>query len=171
MAPLPRPLLLLSLLATLTLGSPVVAPPSPPRARSSSGGTFDFLTINVAGLPAFLSDNGVPGDKDANARRIGASLTAQGYDIVHLQEDFNYHRYIYETDKHPHRTPTSGGVPFGSGLNTVANYPWGDSLQRKTWRRCHIVEADCLTPKGFSFMRINVDGAEVDLYNLHADAG
>lgn len=32
--------------------------------------------------------------------------------------------------------------------------------------------ADCLTPKGFTFMRAQVsEGVWVDLYNLHADAG
>jgi hypothetical protein len=32
--------------------------------------------------------------------------------------------------------------------------------------------ADCLTPKGFTFMRVKIaEGAVVDMYNLHADAG
>jgi len=32
--------------------------------------------------------------------------------------------------------------------------------------------ADCLTPKGFTFMRMVVsEGVYVDFYNLHEDAG
>ncbi len=137
---------------------------------SQSTGSFDLLTYNVAGLPAFLENNGIPGDKGTNANTIGSKLAKGGYDVVHMQEDFNYHAYIYKTDTHPHRTATSGGVPFGSGLNTVSNYDWS-KFTRTTWNRCDLNEADCLTPKGFTFMRLKIDAAEVDFYNLHADAG
>lgn len=87
-------------------------------------------------------------------------------------KDFNYHAYIYETDTHPYRTATSGGVPFGSGLNTLSNFDW-INFERVKWETCSDASsADCLTPKGFTFMRAVVDdGIYVDLYNLHADAG
>lgn len=49
-------------------------------------GSFNFLVYNVAGLPAFLSGNGVPGDKETNARTIGSKLAEGGYDVVHMQE-------------------------------------------------------------------------------------
>ncbi|KAF4449865.1 endonuclease exonuclease phosphatase family [Fusarium albosuccineum] len=133
-------------------------------------GKFNFLTYNVAGLPAILNPNGVPGDKGTNANTIGSHLAEQAYDVVHMQEDFNYHAYIYETDNHPHRTPTSGGVPFGDGLNTVANYDWANFTRTK-WNKCNLNSGDCLTPKGFSYMRMTIDDIQVDLYNLHADAG
>ncbi|KAL9616978.1 MAG: hypothetical protein Q9160_008205 [Pyrenula sp. 1 TL-2023] len=138
---------------------------------AQSSGTLNFLTYNVAGLPEFLSDNGVPGDKTTNARTIGSKLAERAYDVVHMQEDFNYHAYIYETDDHEFRTPTTGGVPFGSGLNTIANYNWTLFKQVK-WNRCFLNEADCLTPKGFSVMRLQLgNGVEIDFYNLHGDAG
>ncbi|RFN44610.1 hypothetical protein FIE12Z_11154 [Fusarium flagelliforme] len=133
-------------------------------------GKFNFLTYNVAGLPDIFNGNDVPGDKKTNSNLIGTALAVQKFDIVHMQEDFNYHAYIYATDNHPERTPTSGGVPFGDGLNTVANYPW-TGFTRKKWNKCNLNSGDCLTPKGFSFMRMKVGGVEVDLYNLHADAG
>lgn len=139
-------------------------------SSQAQSGTFSFLSYNVAGLPDIINDNGVPGDKDVNARTIGTHLAATGYDIVHLQEDFNYHAYIYETDTHAYRSATSGGVPFGSGLNTVANFPW-TAFERQEWEDCDISEGDCLTPKGFTFMRMPLGDMEVDLYNLHADAG
>jgi hypothetical protein len=32
--------------------------------------------------------------------------------------------------------------------------------------------ADCLTPKGFTFMRVKfAEGVTIDAYNMHADAG
>lgn len=87
-------------------------------------------------------------------------------------QDFNYHAYIYETDDHPYRTPTSGGAAIGSGLNTLSNFDW-INFSRVKWDECSNASgADCLTPKGFTFMRVSVDdGVYLDVYNLHADAG
>jgi endonuclease/exonuclease/phosphatase family metal-dependent hydrolase len=86
-----------------------------------------------------------------------------------VQEDFNYHADLYATDHHPYRTPTSGGVPFGSGLNTMSDYPITD-LERVTWNTCN--GTDCLTPKGFTLKRLRLaEGAYLDLYNVHTNAG
>ncbi|KAL4869200.1 hypothetical protein BDV12DRAFT_196629 [Aspergillus spectabilis] len=135
-------------------------------------GTFNILAFNVAGLPAILNNNDVPGDKATNTEIIGERFAEYYYDIIHVQEDFNYHAYLYSTDTHAHRTATSGGVPFGSGLNTLSNYPWID-FHRVKWDSCSNESgADCLTPKGFTVMRVRVDeGVYVDCFNLHADAG
>jgi hypothetical protein len=93
-------------------------------------------------------------------------------------QDFNYHAYIYATDNHPYRTAASGGVPFGSGLNTLSRYDWVN-FRRVKWDECSNASgADCLTPKGFTFMRLALSGSSdntttvyVDFYNLHTDAG
>ncbi|KIW17864.1 hypothetical protein PV08_05059 [Exophiala spinifera] len=138
---------------------------------AQTSGTFNFLTYNVAGLPAILNGNDETGDKATNAGLIGGKLSSGNFDIVHMQEDFNYHAYIYATDTHPYRTATSGGVPFGSGLNTVANYTWS-AFNRITWSQCDINDGDCLTPKGFTMIRLQLTAtASIDLYNLHSDAG
>ena len=55
------------------------------EAVSAKTGSFDFLTYNVAGLPAILNPN-QGGDKAVNARAIGTKLAAGAYDVVHLQE-------------------------------------------------------------------------------------
>ncbi|KAI0970803.1 endonuclease/Exonuclease/phosphatase [Xylaria arbuscula] len=153
----------ISLSVAIVLGAPV---------RAATNGSFNVLSMNVAGLPAILNSNDVPGDKATNAGLIGSKFAALGYDLIHVQEDFNYHAYLYATDTHPYRSATSGGVPFGSGLNTLANYNWTD-FTRVKWDTCSDAsENDCLTPKGFTFMRLELsDGAYVDAYNLHADAG
>jgi len=157
--------------ATIAMSAALLAPGAVCSVAPTSG-EFTALAMNVAGLPAILNDNGVPGDKAENAKTIGRKFAQYGYDVIQMQEDFNYHAHIYETDNHPHRTPTSGGVPIGSGLNTVANYPWID-FRRIKWKHCSdITAADCLTPKGFSFMRMELaDGVYADFYNVHSDAG
>lgn len=107
----------------------------------------------------------------SNLRLVVSDSSAARALLIHSQ-DFNYHAYIYATDDHPYRTATSGGVPFGSGLNTLANFNWIDFTRIK-WDTCSDASSnDCETPKGFTFMRVQIDdGVYVDTYNLHADAG
>ncbi|KAI0407861.1 endonuclease/Exonuclease/phosphatase [Xylaria palmicola] len=152
-----------SVTAAVILGAPV---------RAAAGGSFNVLSMNVAGLPAILNSNDVPGDKKTNAALIGSKFAEYGYDLIHAQEDFNYHAYVYGSDTHPYRTATSGGVPFGSGLNTLANYDWA-AFKRIKWDKCSDAsDFDCFTPKGFTFMRLKLsDGVYVDAYNVHTDAG
>ncbi|KAG9103717.1 hypothetical protein FRC07_009939 [Ceratobasidium sp. 392] len=101
------------------------------RAPTASG-TFNVLSMNVAGLPEILNGNGQSGDKTTNTMLIGQDFAKYNYGVVH---DFNYHATLYQYDTHPYRTATSGGVPFGSGLNTIANYPWIDFARIK-WDTC-----------------------------------
>ncbi|KAJ5715032.1 mannose-binding lectin [Penicillium malachiteum] len=139
---------------------------------TSTSGSLTALTFNVAGLPSWLQSNDVNGSKTENAEEIGTYFSEYGYDIINMQEDFNYHAYIYDTDNHTYRTSTSGGAGIGSGLNTISNYDWVDFTRTK-WDECSDAsEYDCLTPKGFTFMRWNPStGVYIDVYNLHADAG
>ncbi|KAI1262630.1 Endonuclease/exonuclease/phosphatase [Xylariaceae sp. FL1019] len=138
----------------------------------AASGSFNVLSFNVAGLPAILNNNGVPGDKTTNTETIGTKFAQYDFDLIHVQEDFHYHSHLYATDNHTYRTDTSGDVPFGSGLNTLSNLPWNAYI-RKTWATCSLGSGDCLTPKGFTFMRLVLqDGVStVDVYNLHTDAG
>ncbi|MFE4964500.1 jacalin-like lectin [Streptomyces sp. NPDC056660] len=138
-------------------------------AAAAGSGTFSVLTYNVAGLPESLSSASTP--RDTSTTEIGRRIAP--YDIVNVQEDFNYHAYLYSTDTHPYRTATSGGAGIGSGLNTVSDYAWdGDDFQRVGWNSCQLDSGDCLTPKGFTFMRERLaEGVYVDFYNLHTNAG
>jgi hypothetical protein len=150
---------LLALLATASLAAP-------------TSGTFNAVSFNVAGLPAILNSNDVPGDKTTNTASIGSYFSRYNFSLIHVQEDFNYHATLYANDDHPYRTATSGGVPFGSGLNSLSLFDWVD-FERTKWDVCSDASgADCLTPKGFTFMRVKVsEGVMIDAYNLHADAG
>ncbi|WP_018653843.1 endonuclease/exonuclease/phosphatase family protein [Actinomadura flavalba] len=146
---------------------PLLVPGTGARADAPASGTFRALTYNIAGLPEGISS--APTPRKSATTAIGQRLGP--FDLVNVQEDFNYHAYLYAADGHPYRTPTSGGALFGSGLNSLAYQPYTD-LRRVTWKECFIGSADCLTPKGFTFHRARLaEGVHLDVYNLHADAG
>ncbi|NEA68375.1 jacalin-like lectin [Streptomyces sp. SID12488] len=131
-------------------------------AVAATSGTFNLLTYNVAGLPDLLSS----GNPEVNTPLISPRLGA--YDIVNVQEDFNYHAALYANDNHANRTATSGGVPFGDGLNTLSDYAFQD-FERVKWNAC--TGTNCLTPKGFSLARVRLaEGVYVDVYNAHPNA-
>lgn len=56
------------------------------RALGATSGEFNVLAMNVAGLPAILQNNEVPGDKATNAGTIGSKFAEYGYDVIHVQE-------------------------------------------------------------------------------------
>jgi len=148
-------------ISALLLTSATLATTAP--TAQAAVNSFSVLTYNVAGLPDGLSS----GDPEKNTPLISPRLAP--YDVVAVQEDFNYHAALYAGDNHPHRTATSGGVPFGDGLNTLSRFPF-DDFDRTKWSNCN--GTDCLTPKGFSLNRIRLaEGVYVDLYNLHPNAG
>ncbi|KAF8858366.1 endonuclease/Exonuclease/phosphatase [Acephala macrosclerotiorum] len=159
-------------MARLLLSLAALATSLTSALAAATSGDFNILSFNVAGLPSILNDNSVTGDKATNAGIIGTYFAEYDYDVIHVQEDFNYHAYIYATDDHPYRTATSGGAGIGSGLNTLSNFDWID-FSRTKWDTCSDASgSDCLTPKGFTFMRTIIsEGVYIDFYNLHADAG
>lgn len=125
--------------------------------------TVSVITLNVAGLPELISS----GDPVKNTSEIGRRLNA--YDLVAVQEDFNYNHLLYGTAKHPYKTQWMGPVPIGDGLNLLSQYKIS-GLKRFKWKKCN--GTDCLTPKGFSFQQVEiVEGIKIDVYNMHANAG
>jgi hypothetical protein len=122
---------------------------------AQTSGKFNTMTCNVAGLPPILNGNEIPGDKDTNTALLGKLFTQYNISLIHVQEDFvgsakiyqyasinhiqNFHATLYANDKHPFRTPTSGGVPFGSGLNTLSNFEY-TAYERIKWNTCSTFE-------------------------------
>ncbi|MDR7277016.1 jacalin-like lectin [Catenuloplanes atrovinosus] len=158
-----------ALAALVTLAGTAVAVLATASPAAAASGAFTVLTYNVAGLPEAISS--APTPRDTATTAIGQRLGP--YDVVHVQEDFNYHARLYAADAHPYRTPTSGGAGIGSGLNTLSDLPYdtGD-FERARWNSCQFDSGDCLTPKGFTFMRTRLaEGVYVDMYNLHTNAG
>lgn len=132
---------------------------------TATGGTFNVLTYNIAGLPQILSSASTP--RDSSTSLIGRLINA--YDIVHVQEDFNYHAYLYDKGNvHPYRSATSGGAGIGDGLNSLSYFPMTD-FTRVTWNKR--INENALTPKGFTYCRYRVaEGVYIDVYNLHTNA-
>ncbi|KAG5634707.1 hypothetical protein H0H81_001045 [Sphagnurus paluster] len=141
-------------------------------AAAQTQGSFSLLSYNVAGLPespTHLAELVSSGKPATNTPQISPRL--KPYNIINVQEDFNYHAALYASDSHVYRTPTSGGAAIGSGLNTLSDFPYLD-FERIKWKDCNASGGDCLTPKGFTYMRVRVsEGVWVDVYNLHTDAG
>ncbi|MGD8846694.1 MAG: jacalin-like lectin [Desulfobacteraceae bacterium] len=137
---------------------------SPMCAYSAS---FSTLTYNIAGLLEWFSS----AETDRQSATELISCYVNEFDIVNVQEDFNYHAYLYDTcNQHDYRSPTTGGMGIGSGLNTMSYYPFdGDDMIRIAWDDCNGV--DCLTPKGFTLATVRLaEGVYVDTYNLHTQA-
>lgn len=160
------------LLACLTTAAAVLGglTAAAPSAAAADSGTFSVLTYNVAGLPEAISS--APTPRESSTTTIGQRIAP--YDIVHAQEDFNYHAYLYAADTaHAYRTATSGGAGIGSGLNSLSKIAYDeDDFERVGWNTCTYGSGDCLTPKGFTFMRERLaEGVYVDFYNLHTNAG
>ncbi len=128
-------------------------------------GAFTVITYNIAGLPDGIS--AAPSPRAGNIATIGRKLNH--FDIVHVQEDFNYHQQLYnEGNRHAYRSATKGPVLLGDGLNTLSRYPIR-FFERIAWKDCAF--ADCLTPKGFTRSRIEIAaGVFIDFYNVHATA-
>ncbi|QNL49465.1 endonuclease/exonuclease/phosphatase family protein [Olivibacter sp. SDN3] len=130
----------------------------------STEGTFSVITYNVAGLPQLICS--AVTERTTSITEIGRRLNS--YDIVHVQEDFNYNSFLYKSNEHPYKTKTKGKVPFGDGLNTLSKFPI-ITLHRVPWKNCS--GADCLTPKGFTYSRIEVaKNIYIDFYNVHANS-
>jgi len=136
-------------------------------SQTLAEGQLSVLTYNVAGLPDAFSS----GSPATNTVKISPLLN--DYDIVLVQEDFSYHDDLVSQLQHSYQSPHSGDIAFGDGMNRFA-FAGVTDFERTKWNDCYGVfdsGSDCLTPKGFSFSRLFLDGgAIVDVYNLHADA-
>ena len=152
-------------------------------------GTFTTLTYNVAGLPEGLSGS----NPSVNTPLISPLLNA--YDLVLVQEDWIdaagvdfFHDDLVSQVTHPFRS-TPAPAPNGTdprrpealvadGLNRLSRFPFG-AVTRQMWPHCFGGldtsdggAGDCLSQKGFSVARTTLaPGVEVDVYNLHGEAG
>jgi endonuclease/exonuclease/phosphatase family metal-dependent hydrolase len=137
---------------------------------SPDAGRFTLLTYNVAGLPQLVS----PSEPAVNIPIISPLLNH--YDVALVQEDFSYHQELSRQTKHAYRTDTMRGslALMPDGLNQFSRFSIGWT-QRVRWSQCNGYfgqASDCLADKGFSFTVMTLaPGVQVDVYNLHAEAG
>jgi endonuclease/exonuclease/phosphatase family metal-dependent hydrolase len=134
-------------------------------------GTFTLLTYNVAGLPQGISSS----NPEVNMPQISPLLNT--FDVVVAQEDFWYHAELSADAEHPYVSvpwPEELQAFIGDGLNRFSQFPF-EPVERTAWPGCNgqtDCASDCLATKGWSFARTTLaPGVEVDVYNLHMEAG
>lgn len=160
--------------------------------------TFSVCSMNVDGLPASVL--GITVNEDSRgaegAKMTGKKMNERGWDIIGVNEDFNYHSEVYGELSANYDCGTWRGeisltsLPLFSyrfntdGLNAfwrkTANDPslGSISLSQEKWTEWvsynGLTDAcnDGLARKGFRYYLVTFgDGTTVDLYILHADAG
>lgn len=152
-----------------TAGTPTPVPITA-QVPIMSVGSFRALTYNVAGLPQGLSGS----NPVANTSQISPLLN--NYDLVLVQEDFIYHIDLQQHTIHPYQSlPLTQFNSFvNDGLNRFSSTAF-TGFVRQRWNVCSGLwnqSNDCLSSKGFTVGRHELSpGVEVDVYNLHADAG
>ena len=150
------------------------------RASATDDIVISVLSYNVHGAPALVT-------RDSPRTRmpiIGEMLNR--YDLALAQEDFAYHDAFVKPARHPvivQGSQMKGGFFFirsffcgfcGSGLTTFSALPVG-AIRTAPFEDCNGLigsSQDCWATKGFSMVTLILpNGAQVDVYNLHLDAG
>lgn len=157
-------------------------------------GEVNALTYNVAGLPDVLSGS----NPERNTDLIGPRLN--DFDLVLMQETWKspnpnplaptrvYHEILEGHSTHKYKAEMApqplGGNPdrpsalLADGLGLFSNLAIGPTT-RTAWAGCFGGAdtkdggaADCLATKGFALTRVTLaEGVEVDVYDLHGEAG
>ena len=144
--------------------------PAPVGSQVVASGTLSALTYNVAGLPQGISGS----SPRQNTPQISPKLNT--YQLVLVQEDFFYYRCLRRDARHPFQSlPHRGYTTLaGDGLNRFSEFPFFDFSRTRwiAWNGLFSNGADGWASKGFSAARhVIAPGVEIDVYNLHADAG
>ena len=177
-----------SLVVILTLSGNLTA------TAQETGKQFSIATLNVDGLPQKILVVKVNSDGPGNGgtARIGKYLQKKGYDLVMLQEDFNYHDVLsvfleddYKMDEwtgdvdvvghtidylhlQNHRFDCDGLMACWKNDLTVspaARIPW----QQNFGKFSHAL--DEMITKGFRRYEVTLrSGDRIVVYNMHMDA-
>jgi hypothetical protein len=143
---------------------------APAVSTTLPSGSFRALTYNVAGLPEGISQSHPATDQPIISPMLNT------YDVVVVQEDFWYHDKLAKDAHHPYQSvPLSGYTTLvGDGLDQFSRFPYA-GFTRVKWNAFYGIVGhanDGLASKGFSVGRFTLGpGVEIDIYNLHADAG
>jgi hypothetical protein len=177
-------------------GSGPGAPPTTLEPLAGPPGTFEVLTYNVAGLPAGISG----ANPQWSMQRISpllndydVVLTQEDFDwwqpLLDTLDFANYHTRLRAQATHPYRSgqhpgplavglnPAARPLMVGDGLGWMSRFPFTGE-RRVPWTGCFGGAlpdggaSDCLAMKGFGVVRMTLaDGFEVDVYDLHGEAG
>ena len=177
-------------------GSGPGAPPTTVAPLPGPPGEFSVLSYNVAGLPQGISSSNPEQNMQLISPLLDAYdvvLTQEDFDwwqpIAGLLDFANYHVRLRAQATHPYRSaqhpgplavgldPASRPLLVGDGLGWLSRYPF-TAEQRVPWTECFGGAlpdggaSDCLAMKGFGVVTMTLaDGREVDVYDLHGEAG
>lgn len=157
------------------------------RGSGGPSGSINALTYNVAGLPQGLSGS----DPEFNTPLIAPLLN--DFDLVLMQESWEtpdpnptpfrtYHEILeagstlaYKSNPLPAplgSDPERPSAQLSDGLNQFSEFEFDPEIAHVRWVECGDDASDCLATKGFTRSVLTVaDGIEVDVYNLHMEAG
>ncbi|MBR3438612.1 MAG: hypothetical protein IKH13_03820 [Clostridia bacterium] len=142
----------------------------------SRTGTLKMLAYNVSGIPLVGDFQGsVVTATNDRAAKIGGLLNSTEVDFIGVEEDFNGHKYLAaEMTNYPYRSPNSGGVAQGQGLNIFSVHKLYN-LERVKWNTEFGFlsgSTDALSNKGFIYSLMELEeGVYVNVITLHCDAG
>ena len=145
-------------------------------ASQSKQGTLKMLAYNVSGIPLVGDFQGtVFTTTNDRAAKIGKLLNETDVDFIGVEEDFNGHKYLAaEMESYPYRSPDSGGVAQGQGLNIFSCHKLYN-LDRVKWNTEFGYlsgSTDALSNKGFIYSLMELEeGVYVNVITLHCDAG
>jgi hypothetical protein len=168
-------------------------------AGAGKGGEFTLLTYNVAGLPQEVSQENPKEHLPLVSpllEEYDVVLTQEDFDwFGDLAKDLDAVNYrdrlrkdtTHEFGSKPHPGPDAVDLAadrrellnIGDGLGVLSRFEIEEDMARVPWTSCFggfdtsdHGAADCLAMKGFSMTRMTLaDGIEVDLYDLHLEAG
>ena len=164
-------------------------------SHAQETGTFSIATLNVDGLPQkiLVAKVNADGPGGGGSVRIGHYLLKRGYDMVFMQEDFNYHEELtvpleadYQIDTwsgdvgvddrqidflhlQNHRFECDGLMGAWKSaikLTSTSRTPWTANFGKFS----HAL--DEMVTKGFRRYELTLsDGEQIVVYNMHMDAG
>jgi endonuclease/exonuclease/phosphatase family metal-dependent hydrolase len=154
-----------------TGNEPAAPAPAPAATAPKVDGTFTFVSYNVGGLADFIS----AGSPSETTPLISPMLNP--FDVVVVQEDFEYHKKLVSQLTFPFQVkPGGASFPkvYGDGLATFSRFQTGE-VTKEQWDDCNGTTGsknDCLAEKGFRCVMITLEaGVDVEVCNLHMDAG
>ncbi|MCR5041234.1 MAG: endonuclease/exonuclease/phosphatase family protein [Clostridia bacterium] len=163
-------LLVMSALPVLAFADEDTSGPDAAETEVTPGadGSFSILDFNIAGLPSFSDSKA----KKAKQKLLGQSVAADGYDIVCVQECFDYDDDFSGGLNYAYRTSSPKSCVFGDGLAVfsktqiynVSHYKW-NKVGGQMW------EGDSMSQKGVMKSVVEIaSGVYINVYVLHADA-
>lgn len=177
------------ILLTLALSVGIVT-----TAAAQQQEQFSIVTLNVDGLPQkiWFANVNADGPGSAGSVRIGQYLQKKGYDLVFVQEDFNYHEELTILLENDYRFDTWSGDVGVDGhsidLLHLQNHRfecdglgafWKNAIsvtdtQRTEWEKSFgkfSHAADEMVTKGFRRYDVTLpSGTQLIVYNMHMDA-